>query len=109
MNSTTNFSYNDFLSLLFIYSASVDLDFSDAEKELILKKVGIASFDKAYKWFSSAKDIEITDALYSLGHKYCSTEEQKQMAIDDINQIIHANGRKSRVEEDMLLFINKLI
>lgn len=109
MSIPEDFSYNDFLSLLFIYSASVDLDFSDEEKTVILEKVGENSYQKAHNWFAKAKDIEVTDVLYNLGHKFCSTEEQKKMAMDDINDIIHTNGRKSRVEEDMLLFINKLI
>jgi len=102
-------SYNDFLTLLYIYSASVDLDLSDDEKKIIIKKVGLECFDKTLSSFKKMKDLEVTDLLYKLGHKFCSTEEQKQLAINDMNEIIHINGRKNRTEEDMLLFINKLI
>lgn len=104
-----NCTYNDFLSLLFIYSASIDLDLSNDEKEAIIKKVGEDNFNNTLKCFKKMKDIEVTDLLYKLGHKFCSTEEQKQLAIEDLNEIIHVNDRKNRVEEDMLLFINKLI
>ena len=102
-------TYNDFLTLLYIYSASMDLDLAEEEKEIIIDKVGRESFEKTLKCFQNMKDVEVTDLLYKLGHKFCSSEEQRQMAIDDINEIIHVDGRKSRIEEDMLLFINKLI
>ena len=102
-------SYNDFLTLLFIYSASVDLDLSEDEKNIIINKVGEECYDKTLSSFKKMKDIEVTELLYKLGHKFCSTEEQKQLAINDLNEIIHVNGRKNRTEEDMHLFINKLI
>lgn len=103
------YKYNDFLALLFIFSSSVDLDFSDDEKLAITNKIGEESFNSIFSSFQKMKDIEVTDLLYKLGHKFCTTEDLKQIAIDDINEIIHVNGRKSRVEEDMLLIINKLI
>lgn len=102
-------TYNDFLALLFIYSASIDLEFTDDEKEIIIKKVGKDVFDINFKKFKQLKDIEVTNLLYELSQKFCSTPDQKQLAIDDINEVIHVNGKRNRTEEDMLHFINKII
>ena len=107
--SIDELSYDDFLALLYIYSASVDLDLSSDEKKSIINKVGNESYEKSFQLFKQLKDIEVTDLLFKLGHKFILTEEDKELVIKDINNIIHTNGRHSRVEEDVLLFIKKLI
>lgn len=102
-------SYDDFLALLYIYSASVDLDLSADEKDSIIKKVGNKSYENSFQLYKKLKDIEITDILHKLGHKFLPKEEDKALVIKDINNIIHTKGRHSKVEEGMLLFIKKLI
>lgn len=102
-------SYQDFLALLFLYTASVDLDLSGEEERIIIDKVGSECYHANRSIFKRLNDAQILELLYELGQKLCITEEEKKLALMDIDEIIHAEGRKSRMEEDMLLFVNKLI
>ena len=45
------YSYKDFLSLLYIYSASIDLDLSEDEERIIINKVGVECYDKTLSSF----------------------------------------------------------
>lgn len=101
-------SYNDFLALLYIQVASANYCISESEHDIIVQKVGEIQYKKILKKFIKYSDYEVFELLSQLGTIFCSTDEQREMAFDDIRDIIHVDGHKNLLEENMFRTLKKI-
>lgn len=106
---TSNWSYNEFLALIFIHVSISDFEITEDEQDMINKKISYDDFSKVKKLYKKLNEIEKVELIDVLGHKFCSTQDQRQLVFEDISDIIHANGHKSAVEEAVFLHVKRLL
>lgn len=102
-------NYNEFCTYLLIYASYADLEFSQAEKELILSKIDEESFKKIEETYLEATDFRRLEII--LDHKgiYYPTAAQKQELLAKINELFNADGDYSKLERNLNLFLERLL
>ncbi len=81
--SELTYSYNEFLGLLLIYVAHVDMDFSQEEKNLIKQKIGNQAMEKVLKDFLDQGE----EMLTKVGCKNIQRNDSKQAPGLDIHEM----------------------
>lgn len=102
-------NYNEFCTYLLIYASYADLEFSQAEKELILSKIDEESFKKIEAIYLEATDFRRLEII--LDHKglYYPTAAQKQELLAKINELFNVDGDYSKLEKNLNLFLERLL
>ena len=70
--SELKYSYNEFLGLLLIYIAHVDMEFTEDEREMIKNKIGQNALEKVLADFENMSDFQAFQAILSYKGVYLS-------------------------------------
>lgn len=98
-----------FKAYLLIYAANANFEESDDEKELIMSKVDAEIYKKMHREYEHDGDYlrlqKIMAAVKSLGY----SGEQLSKLREEIRQVINAEGHHDELEENMFLYLKKLL
>ncbi len=103
------YSFNEFLAFLLIYIANVDMEFAEEEKAMIRKNVGDVTYDKMVAEFESMSDYKAYDTILSYKGVYYPTVEQKQVILDKMNDLFHADADFNIMEKELLHFLDRMM
>lgn len=103
------YSYNEFLGMLLIYVAHVDMDFSEDEKKLIKQKIGNQAMNKVLADFEEMSDFQAFQTILSYKGIYFPTAEQKEELLEDMKRLFLADGDYSTLEKETFHFLEKLM
>src|SRR5690606_11681945 len=106
--SETKYSYNEFLGLMLVYVAHVDMEFSEDEKKLIKQKVGEQAMEKVITDFEEMSDFQAFQTILSYKGIYFPTAEQKRELLADMKALFLADGDYSTLERETYHFLEKL-
>ena len=105
----TNLDFNEFLALLLIYASHADLDFSDAEKEMIIERVSLEVFEEVYEIFNDLTDYQVLNLILSYKEIYFRTDKEKDHLVRELKDIFNADGEFSPLEKELMQFLDKLM
>lgn len=106
---TTNWTYQDYLTYLFLYAAREDFEVDKEEIDWIVNRVGKKEYKKVLAVFETNLETEHLQIVQQFGKSYCRSEEQKQRVLDDLKDMFESDGRFSDIEQMLLLGIGKLL
>lgn len=107
--NTQDWSYDEFLGLVLIYSAQADLTINEEESSYIKSKIGDVSYDKVLTEFEKANDFEVLNTIQQLSATYCADEAAKDNVLNDIRTLFAADHEISSLEVYIEQTLSKLI
>lgn len=105
----SSWDYRDFLAYLLVYAASADLEMKPEEKKAIIDSVGSREFERIVAIFNTHNDYDSLQVIMELSKKFCTSEEQKEIILDDVKKIFFVDNEFSVLEENNLRNIRKLL
>jgi len=99
--SDTEWSYDDFITFVMIYAAYADFKIVEAEKDIIVDKIGLDRYIELYRFFRKNRDAENIAIIVDLKKKYIETPEQQAELFQYVNNIINADGIVNVLESQM--------
>lgn len=109
MSNHPKWNFAEFSAFLMYYAASADLEVTEEERVLILKKVDEATFKKIEDEYRSLSDAGIIDVILSYKGLYFPTVERKNELLDLMQKEFLADGDFSIMEQNMVRLIKKLM
>jgi hypothetical protein len=103
MESIQSWTYNDFLTYLFILGATADLEISDEEKEGIIKKFGAEEYKRIKRHFDQQNDAQHIETVSALYHKFESQIGGKENLVKELRNAILTDHTKEHVMEAYLI------
>jgi hypothetical protein len=107
--SELTYSYNEFLGLLLIYVAHVDMEFSPEEEKLIKQKIGNQAMEKVLKDFEGMSDFQAFQTILSYKGAYFPTTEQKEEILENMKKLFLADDDFSTLEKETYHFLEKML
>ena len=101
-------SYNQFLTFTLLYLAHSDANFSEEEKELILKNEN-ANFETVLEKFNACSDAESIEIIKAQAKVYLNTEEDKQNLTQKLKTLLAADGKVTSIENAVFNVLNRLL
>lgn len=109
MMEVETWTYEDFLTYLFLLVAKADLEISDEEREEITRKVGQEEYTKIKKQFDHQNDAQHIDTLTKLYKKFETRSGGKENIVREVREIITADNRRAKAMEEYLMLMLKRI
>lgn len=103
--SELKYSYNEFLGLLLIYIAHVDMEFTEDEREMIKNKIGQNALEKVLADFENMSDFQAFQVILSYKGVYYPTTEQKEEIMTDIKKLFLSDHDFSTLEKETYHFL----
>ena len=100
---------DELIAYLLLYAAHSDLKEDNHERNVIIKKVDMQTFQKIHDEFSKDNDFQsIQKILASIAHHNYNEENTNQI-LADIKGLFFADGDFDIREHSMLLFLKRIL
>lgn len=109
MEDLKDWKYIDFKAYILIHAANADFNIQQEELDLLLKKLGHAEVEKVQKAYKNHKDLEKSELIYNLSHKFCPELKQKEMLMEEIVEVLRSDNVFSSTEKAFVTAVRKLI
>lgn len=109
MDKELNWNQTEFNTFLLIYAAHADLEFSDKEKQYILSKVSIPTFEKMLEIYNSMSEFAILQAIMDYKGLYYPTLDRKEELLDKMRKLFGSDGEYSSLEKNLMMFLERLL
>lgn len=103
------YSHNEFLAFALLYASHVDIEYSDAEKEKVKSLINQETYDRVYNDFITMSDYSALQTILSYKELYYPTDTQKEQLLNQLKDLFMSDGDFSVMEEELLLFLDKLM
>ncbi len=104
-----NLNENEFKAYLLLYAAHADLKLAKEEKMKILSFVNPAHYQKIYKEFSRANDIEKLETILGHREKFFSTDKDIERLLEDICGLLQCDSKMNLQEKSFFILLRKLL
>jgi len=113
-----DWDYRHYLAYMYVAVADSDYDISEEELKVLHDKLAPTIFDEAnyqemYKEvldvYKHQNDNEVFNFLSELSKKHITSNDQKEKVLNDIHEIIDADGHESGTETIMFMSIRKVL
>jgi replicative superfamily II helicase len=102
----SEYSFQDFIAYLMIFAANSDLEFTDDEKEYIIKKVGRFEYEKMLTLFESHNDYESIEFILELKKVYVDEEGHDDM-MSLLKKVFFTDNEFSTLEQGVFLALQR--
>lgn len=102
-------NYNEFLAFLLRYASDADMEFSTAEKELILTKIDTEHLKCVQEEFDKNNDFERINIISSYRERFYNDPEKKAELLVRIEEIFEVDGEYSQTEHNLFMMLRKLL
>ncbi len=106
---TSNWTYEEFLTFVLLYAASIDSIISEEEIDLIKGKVGDSTYERVQKIFHQVPDYECIQVILSYEDQYFPTKEKQETLIRQMQEIFLSDERYSVMEQNLIMIFRKLL
>jgi len=100
---------SEFVTFLLLHASHADLEFTDDEREAIMKNVSPETFEEIYASYEEMGEFEILQTIIDYKGLYYPTAERKNELMNLIQEQFKADGDYSILEKNLMLFLEKLI
>jgi hypothetical protein len=104
-----NWSYNEFLAFILVYSAGMNHQLSKEELEFIKSKTGIQDIDKIKVRVESLSDVEAIEVMDRYKKEYLPTPEKLETTKRHLEGLLKTDGVHSQLEKVVVHLMEKLI
>ena len=105
--SDKEFTYDEFLALILIYTANASDGVSLEELDFIEKKVGKSCCEKSFELFDRSSEVEIIETINDLSKQFA--KNRKEEVLSDIQELINVDQIDQEVEEHIMRMLRKLL
>lgn len=98
-----------FKAFLLIYAANANFLETDEEHEVILSKVDQEDYKKMHREYEHDNDFQRLQKILAAVEKFGYSKEDLSALREDIRQVINAEGYHDELEENMYLYLRKII
>lgn len=109
MENPLKYNYSEFLAFLLLYASHVDFDFSNEEKDKILKLIPQDKYEKIHTEFKNMSDYQALQNILAYKGVYYPTPEQKNELIEKVKIQFFSDGQFDVIEKEVLFFLEKLL
>ena len=104
-----NWTKDELIAYILLYAAHSDFKEDNHERNVIIRKVDMQTFQKVHDEFSEDNDFKsIQKILASLDHHYYN-REMLEMLLADIKGLFFADGDFDIKEHSMLLSLKRIL
>lgn len=104
-----NYNYQEFLAFVLLYAAHVDIEYSIEEEEKIKALVSNKSYANIYDDFNNMSDYAALQRIINYKGLYYPTTERKEELLSKIKELFYSDGDFSKMEKELLVFLNKML
>ena len=97
-----------FETLLLIYAAYVDYEFTEEEKSFILSRCSLETFETMHNLFLSLEDFSCLRIIINYKEKYYPTKKSQDDLFKLLKEIFGVDGDYSRIEKVFVSFFKKI-
>ena len=109
MEVNKNYNFDEFLGLLLLYSAHVDIDYGEKEKAFIHDIVSQKAYDTVKEDFKNMSDYEVLQTILSYKDKYFANEEAREKLLEKIEMLFYVDDEYHPMEKELRHFLEKLM
>ncbi len=104
-----NWTKNELIAYILLYAANSDYDESNHERNIIISKVDMNTFQKIHDEFENDNDYQSIQKIIEgiKGHQYSDNDISELLA--DLKSLFFADGDYDILEQNMFLFLKKII
>lgn len=106
---TSSWTFEDYFAFLLVYAAEADFVIREDERQHIIGKVGEHRFVELLGHFKDLKDIDRINLIYEFKDKYCTTQEDAEKAMKEVEEVLKEDDHLSAVEEEILISIKRIL
>lgn len=104
-----NWNFTEFKTYVLLEAAHGDMDFSDEEKDIIMKSLNPDTYRKMYDEFNSDKDYERIEKIRDAAKIHCDTSDKRLALLEKVRTLFDADGDYSTMERNLMMYLKKLI
>lgn len=109
MPDKAKWNQSEFITFLLLHASHADLEFTDDEREAIMKNVTEQTFEEIYATYEEMGDYEILQTIIDYKGLYYPTVERKNELLNLVQEQFKADGVYSTLEKNLIIFLEKLI
>lgn len=106
---TVEWNEEQFKAYLLIYAANANFSETEEEKELILSKVDADVYKKMHREYEHDGDYTRLQKILAGVDRLGYSGEALSKLREEIRQVINAEGHHDELEENMFLYLKKLL
>ena len=104
-----NWDKEQFKAYLLIYAANSNFSESEEEKELILSKVDADVYKQMHREFDKDNDYQRLEKILCCVDKFGFSKDDLANLRAEVKQVINAEGHHDELEDNMFLYLKKLL
>lgn len=104
-----NLNKQQFLALLLLYAANVDVGKTEEEKAIIINEMGEQAYDTVLNIYNQHNDTEIINVLIELKEKYYPQKEGKAELLHEVKALFSSDHHFSNYEHGVLTALKHLL
>ena len=104
----SNWTKNELVAYILLYAAQSDLIESNKERNIILSKVDMKTFDKIHKEFEQDNDYQSIQKILIGLEAYDYSKMDIDLLLSDIKELFFADGDYDASEQGIYNLLNKL-
>lgn len=105
----TDWTRKEFKAYLLLYAANANYFESEDEKERIFSLVDPVTYKRIHKELDHDNDYQSIQKILHNVDKFNYSKDDLDLLISDIQSVFDANGEHDTLEDNMLLFLKKLL
>ncbi len=102
-------NFQEFTTFLLLYAADADFVITTEEKDFILQRANMETFQKVWDDYKEMNDYDKIQTILTYKGTHYPTATQKNELIDLIKKEFYADGDFSLLEKNLLLTLDKLM
>jgi len=106
-NHQTILTKPEFETLILIYAAHVDYEFSESEIQYIESQTTPLTYKNMLEKFNNMTDYVCMKIIIRHKNLYVKTDEQKNELLEKLKNLFKADGDYSRIEKSFLQFFKR--
>lgn len=105
----TDWTQQEFKAYLLLYASQSDMIESAEEKDFILSRVPVETYNKIHAEFDEDNDYQSIQKIMHNCRRYKYNEKGMEQLMADIKEIFMADGEYDTMERNMIRILAKLI
>ncbi len=105
----TNWTKNELVAYILLYTANSDYSESKEEKKIILSKVDQDTFEKIHKEFDGDNDYQSLQKIISGLEEQNYSKSDLSLLFSDIKTLFLSDGDYGILEKNMFMYLKKVL
>lgn len=104
-----SWSKNQFFSFLLLHAAHADLEYSEEEKNIILRHISQETLVKIEAYYNSLTDGQVLQIILQYQSHFLNKSADIEMMLQNLRILFQADGEWSKLERTLYEFLRRLI